>query len=697
MKGKASEILEELGQKYLDHLISNYEDKKTLSNKLLSQNKNEKDSCENKKLIIYNKKKFIIENNPCISQEGEEYYPELVPSFTILFASETGTAEGFAHSLYKEATEKLHLKAKIFNVSEINSVETFNENSLIVIIASTWGDGEPTDDCVDFNKMLKKKKFWGGFTNAQYLNVAIFGLGNSNYTFFNAQGKFFNKILVEEHKLNALCPLTLGNSKYDIQNDFNQWKDKIFFKTLYSFYSKNYEKNYEFYEKYNLLNVLSKENENEDINIKKNYELYTSDKQELLSIDKRNYNQSVQNHLKSKKLKIKNIEELRPSNINGSTLKIALDLDKIDYKYKPAEDILIFPKNKEETINVVLNQLAMDKDTNFINYKILNNISENISDTSLNLPLPEGITVKEALSEYIDLSCQITKNILSKLIIYLTNVNQKKKISEILNSEENMEKFLLKRYNISDFIKEYDSLQLSLQDLSEILPSINPRYYTCCSSYHKNNKSIELIITLVSWKGPNDDIRYGLTSNYFNDLYKSKSFLDNDEYVNLTFKESTFKFPEPLSNPVLMVCTGSGIAPFISFLEEIEFNNNKNNKALEKYEIYLIFGSKNKKNDFIYEKNIENFKKKGILTEYYTAFSRDQKEKVYVQDILEKEFNKEKKLKELIIDKGMKIYICGSSSMGNAVIKKIGDIIGEDNKEKMFKNNQIMSETWENN
>ena len=45
----------------------------------------------------------------------------------------------------------------------------------------------------------------------------------------------------------------------------------------------------------------------------------------------------------------------------------------------------------------------MDKETNYINYRILNN-----NDISLNLPLPEGITVKEALSEYIDLSCQIT-------------------------------------------------------------------------------------------------------------------------------------------------------------------------------------------------------------------------------------------------------------------------------------------------
>ena len=682
MKGNASEILEELGKQYLDHLINNYENKPISSYKESNQKKPE----EEKQLKTCNKRKVFIENNPCINKD-EDYYPELIPSFTILFATEMGTAEGFANDLHKEATERLHLKAKILNVSEVNSVQLFNENSLIVIIASTWGEGEPTDDCVDFNKMLKSKEFWDGFTNGENLNVAIFGLGNTVYTFYNAQAKLFKKILVEEHKLNEMCPMTLGNARRDIEKDFQDWKDNVFFKSLYSFYSKNYEKNLEFYKKYNLLNELPKEVGNENVEVKKNYELFSSEKKELNQIDNKNYNQNVQNRLNSKKVKILNIEELRQNNINGSTLKVVLDLKGTDIKYQPAVNILVYPNNREEAINMVLNQLAMDKDSYFINYKIL----DNNKDTSLNLPFPEGITVKEALSEYIDLSCQINKNILAKIVIYLTDVNQKNKITEIINDEKKLEEFLSKRYNISDFIKEYDSLQLSLQDLSEIFPTITPRYYTCASSNNKKNNTIELIITLVSWKGPKNDQRYGLTSNYFNDLYKSKSYLEKDVMVNISLKESVFKLPSDLSTPILMMCTGSGIAPFVSFLEELEYNK----KDDKKYEAYLIFGSMNKKNDFILEKELEEFKKKGVLTEYYTAFSRDQEKKVYVQDVLGKEFNKER-LEELVIKKGMKIYICGSLSMGNAVIKKVGDILGEENKEKIMKNNQLMSEMWEN-
>ena len=594
-----------------------------------------------------------------------------------------GTSEEFANQLHKEVTEKLYLKAKVLNVSEVTSVQIFNENSLIVILASTWGEGEPSDDCVDFNKMLEKKEFWDGFNNQENLNIAIFGLGNSDYTYYNAQGKFFHKKFIEEHKLNEICQFGLGNAKYDIEKDFNEWKDNVFYKGLYSFYSKNFEKNYEFYKKYNLLNELPKENENKNKE-EKAYEIIFSEKKDDAQIDNKNYSQNIQYHLESKKVKIKNIEELRQNNINGSTLRVILDLSGTDLKYKPAENILIYPKNSEESVKIVLNQIGIDKENNIINYKINN------KEDSLNLPIPSGITIKESLLEYFDLSCQITKKILSQLEKYLNSDQQKKQIKEILNDEKKMEEFLSKRYNLIDFIKEFNSLKLTLEDLSTIIPTISPRYYTCSSSNNKKNNTIELIISLVTWKGPKNDLRYGLTSNYFNDLYKSKSFTKNDEYVNMSLKESAFKLPSDLSTPILMMCTGSGIAPFISFLEELEFK-----KDDKKYETYLIFGAMNKKNDFIFEKELEEFKKNGILTEYYTAFSRDQEKKIYVQNIFEKEFNKEK-LEKLVNEKGMKIYICGSVSMGNAVIKKLGEILGEENKEKMIKNNQLMSEMWEN-
>ena len=235
-------------------------------------------------------------------------------------------------------------------------------------------------------------------------------------------------------------------------------------------------------------------------------------------------------------------------------------------------------------------------------------------------------------------------------------------------------------------------MQLSLQELCEIFPTITPRYYTCASSFNKNNNLIEIIITLVGWKGPKGDKRYGITSNYINDLFISKSFQKKDEYLNILIKPSEFKLPANLQTPMLMLCTGSGIAPFISFLQEFESIKNKNNDI--KFETYLIFGSMNKKNDFIFEKELNDFKNKGILTEYYTAFSRDQEKKIYVQNVLGNNFDKEKL--EKLISKGMIMYICGSTSMGKAVNEKLKELLGNDLYVNMINNGQLISETWEN-
>ena len=640
---------------------------------------------EKKKLNYPDKTKISIENNPCIN-EGEDYYPELVPSFTILFATEMGTAENFATTLHEEATQKLHLKANILNVERVTDVKIFNENALIVIIASTFGEGEPTDDCIEFNKMLQSKEFWDGFTNKENLNVAIFGLGNDSYTYFNAQAKLFYKILVEEKKINPLCDLGMGNAREDKDQDFTDWKDKKFFKNLYHFFSQNYEKNYEFYKKNNLLNKIA--SKDEETGSSKNHELFCSENKELLNLNLGNYNKNVQNYLNSNKLKILNIEEKRPNNINGSTLKVTFDLTGTGIKYKPADSVLIYPKNKKEIVDIVINHLEKGKENDYINYKLINPNKE-----LFNLPLPEGVTVKEALTDYIDLSCHVNKIILSKLINYITDNDQKNKANEIMNDENKLKEFLSKNYNVADFIKEFDSLKLSLQGLCEIFPIISPRYYTCCSSSKHNNNIIEIIITLVSFKGPKGDKKYGMTSNYINELYITKSFQKNDVFANISFKESEFKFPFHLQTPMLMIGTGSGIAPFISFLQEFDSFKSKNPDMI--FETYLIFGSMNKNNDFIFEKELEEFKKKGVLKEYYTAFSRDQEKKFYVQDALGINFDKEK-IVNLIIKKVMHVYVCGSIRMGNSIKEKLKELLGDENYEKMIKNKQLYLETWGN-
>ena len=76
---------------------------------------------------------------------------------------------------------------------------------------------------------------------------------------------------------------------------------------------------------------------------------------------------------------------------------------------------------------------------------------------------------------------------------------------------------------------------------------------------------------------------------------------------------------------MIMIGPGTGIAPFRAFLEEREMRGAKAKN-------WLFFGDRNKENDFLYQKELEEMQQSGLLTKMDLAFSRDQEEKIYVQN-----------------------------------------------------------------
>ena len=86
-----------------------------------------------------------------------------------------------------------------------------------------------------------------------------------------------------------------------------------------------------------------------------------------------------------------------------------------------------------------------------------------------------------------------------------------------------------------------------------------------------------------------------------------------------------FRLPEDLSKDVIMVGPGTGVAPFRAFLEEREATEAPGRN-------WLFFGNPYQSTDFIYEEQIKGWVDKGVLSRLDLAFSRDQKEKIYVQD-----------------------------------------------------------------
>ena len=116
---------------------------------------------------------------------------------------------------------------------------------------------------------------------------------------------------------------------------------------------------------------------------------------------------------------------------------------------------------------------------------------------------------------------------------------------------------------------------------------------------------------------------------------------------------------------------------------------------------YLFYGGRNKDADFFYS---EEWKYRALQVEVFTAFSRDQPKKIYVQDIIRENG---KMVEELIREDEAVIYVCGSSGkMPKAVREALIDVCTEYNPdrrtrediekkfERLEKDGMYIQETW---
>lgn len=224
------------------------------------------------------------------------------------------------------------------------------------------------------------------------------------------------------------------------------------------------------------------------------------------------------------------------------------------------------------------------------------------------------------------------------------------------------------------------------------MPKITPRFYTVASSSNYNKNKMDIIISLLNWKGANGELRYGLTSNYYKEIFHN--FKLGGVNVNKKFKtkivirESSFRLPKSLNAPMIMIATGTGIAPYISFCQE--FDHKCKSEEIQN-NCVLIFGSKNKQYDFIYEEEINSYMTKSIIKKLYTAFSRDNQQKYYVQDVI---LESKSELEYLLLHQESIVYICGGVSMGAEVVTALEKILSKEYVKKLESENRLIKELW---
>ncbi|MFK3707897.1 NADPH-dependent assimilatory sulfite reductase flavoprotein subunit [Klebsiella sp. NPDC088457] len=213
---------------------------------------------------------------------------------------------------------------------------------------------------------------------------------------------------------------------------------------------------------------------------------------------------------------------------------------------------------------------------------------------------------------------------------------------------------------IVDMVR-FSPAQLDAEALIGLLRPLTPRLYSIASSQAEVESEVHVTVGVVRY-----DIegraRAGGASSFLADR------LEEDSEVRVFIEHNdNFRLPANPQTPVIMIGPGTGIAPFRAFMQQraAEGAQGKN---------WLFFGNPHFTEDFLYQVEWQSYVKEGVLSRIDLAWSRDQQQKVYVQDKLREQGAE---LWRWIND-GAHIYVCGDANrMAKDVEQTLLDVIAE--------------------
>lgn len=336
-------------------------------------------------------------------------------------------------------------------------------------------------------------------------------------------------------------------------------------------------------------------------------------------------------------------EVLENINLNGrgsnkETRHLVLSLEDSGLAFEPGDSLAILPENDPELVDLLIKELGWNP------------------DESVQINAEGDIhSLRQALLTRFEIS-RLTKPLIEKAAAIFNNADLKKLVES--GNEEKLKSYLDGR-DLLDLVRDYPPQQLLPGEFIKILRKLPARQYSIASSLKANPDEVHLTISTVRFTCHGRD-RKGVCSGQIADRVQPGDVLS--VYVD---RNPNFKLPDNPDTPIIMIGPGTGVAPFRSFLQEREAEGIKGRS-------WLFFGDQHFASDFLYQVEWQKWLKDGVLTKMDVAFSRDSKEKVYVQHRM---LENSKEFYQWLED-GAVVYVCGDEkSMARDVHQTILSIL----------------------
>ncbi|MBN4004697.1 nitric oxide synthase oxygenase [Nostoc sp. LPT] len=545
----------------------------------------------------------------------------------ILYASETGTAEGLAR---KAARQLQRYRPKVMSLDEYN-VDTLTSEKLLLVVTSTFGNGEMPGNGKRFLKSLKQQPV--GSLNT--LNYSVLGIGSTVYEHFCAAGIAVDKVLA---RLGANCIVLLhkGDEIKGQADTFKEWLGLI-------------------------SRVLGEDVTSGDATTKAAPQLNITflnqaEVANLIPVEVSNERGIAVPIVSNQEL----LQEVIPG--SRSTRLIAFDLCKSDLHYETGDHVAVYPCNSPELVNRLCDRLSLNPDTYFrASYQ-----TPDGTEVEDEPPITVPITVGQVLFEELDLTLREPFN---DLLVYLQSVaenpQEKHRLEtwlEILQQGNDYpDSITFKKsitdnlMSVADLFDEFPSAQITLAALLELLPKQKPRLYSISSSSLLHPQQIQITVGVLQVSTDTGKIRQGLCSNYL-------AGLKSGAMVRISVRTSTFRPPSDPDAIMLMVGPGTGVSPLIAFLQHRQALLQQG-QALS--DACLYFGCRNQ-NDFLYQQQLQTWLNQGVLSGLEVAFSRQGEQKMYVQTLMQQ---KPQDIWKLLSHPQCHYYVCGDAKMADDVFE----------------------------
>jgi sulfite reductase (NADPH) flavoprotein alpha-component len=336
-------------------------------------------------------------------------------------------------------------------------------------------------------------------------------------------------------------------------------------------------------------------------------------------------------------------EQLTRAGSEKDTRHFVLSLAGSGLGYTPGDSLAIFARNSPQLVEEVIALLGFDGNAP---------VKDNKGQT---------VPFRQALAESYILN-RATKKIMSGLAECIPQGEQRNKLMEIVDNGEVLGEYVHSRDYV-DILKEFDEAQFeSAEDFLAQLSPIPPRLYSIASSLVAHPNEVHLCVAIVRYE-THGRKKTGLCTGFLADHTQL-----HQKDIPIYVQESRhFRLPKDGARDIIMIGPGTGIAPFRAFLEQRAADGAKGHN-------WLFFGEQRRASDFFYEDEFAAFEKKGVLTRFDTAFSRDQAQKIYVQHRMKEQ------AKELWawLQGGAYFYVCGDAHrMAKDVHQALIDIARE--------------------